>query len=658
VTNNDSQIGSTSIYTRRYVAIILVFLCLILFWYGYHHYSDFERHQNDVMMHSVQGAASELSSAITQQQTFVKFFAKQHINRIQYLTENPSDESKYEEFKKLVNTRFPNNFAFAIANNKGQPLPGGDNLLLNEMCRLNLKKFAYSGYHYDIVIHPHSNAHHYDIMTSWKIFDTANKLVKKGVFFISFKPVMISRILKHAEVHNHRLLLLKNDSSNLIEVSSSGSRTQLKNLNKKYSLNNNEINRIGYKNAVSGTSWDLVDLPNKNIFSEYRNDIIIQTIIILSGFIFTSFIFLRLARREEKIRLKSEKAFEHMKDRLEHALLFSKIGMWEYDLHNKTFTWSSRANEIFHQMSPRSFEKYIELIPHSEQDIVQKSFDHCIKTGLSHRIEHTINIDSEKQCWIEVTGNIQHEKNKSSTKMIGLIRDITTRKLAEENRIKYEIQQKNTLVREVHHRIKNNLQGVVGLLRQHSKYESIDNAMLDHAVSQLNSVSLVHGIQCDETNQNISVTQLINVICKATLEIMGIKIEPSILATPDILQNIDEKNAVPVALIVNELIFNAAKHTTDASNKNIHIEISSTTDTVIICVQNDDAVLPENFDFTNRSGLGTGLSLIKSLLPRQGAELTIQQIDAGVLATFTLTTPVLLNNENKTNEHSTKRKTA
>ncbi|MFV2061502.1 MAG: histidine kinase dimerization/phosphoacceptor domain -containing protein [Gammaproteobacteria bacterium] len=656
--NATIPIGSTSKYSRRYVAFILVFLSLILIWYGYHHYSDFERHQSDVMMHSVLGASSEITASISEHQRAVKIFAQQHFRQIQYLATNPDDEAKYDAFKKLINTRFPNSFAFTIADSKGIPLLGNFDLLVNEMCQLNIKQFSYSGYHYNIFIHPHPEVYHFDIITSWKIYNTASKQIQKGVFFISFKPVIIARILKHAEVHNHRLLLLKNDIPNLIEISSEGTRIQMKDLNGNFFLTTDQINRIGYKNPVSGTLWDLVDIPNENIFSEYRNDIIIQTIIILFGFIVISFVFLGLARREENIRLKSEKAFEKMKDRLEQALLFSKVGMWEYDLLSKKFIWSRRASEIFHQMAPDTFEDYIEFVPQAEHDSVRQSFEHCIKTGLSHRIEHKVNTDGQNQNWIEITGNIEHDKKKSSNKMIGLIRDITVRKLAEENRIKFEIQQKDTLVREVHHRIKNNLQGVVGLLRQHSKYESIDNVMLDHAVSQLNSVSLVHGIQCDDENQHISVSQLVSVICKATLEIMGINIEPDILSVSNTLYYINEKNAVPVALIVNELIFNAAKHTANVSDKNIHIEISSSNDTVVIKVQNDDAVLPEHFDFIKGKGLGTGLSLIKSLLPREGAELTIQQTKAGVLSTFTLTTPVLINDEDNTNENSTNRKIA
>jgi len=614
------------------------------------------------MMQSVQGASSEITAAVSERQRSVKVFAEQQQQLIQSLIDSPEDEHKFDELQLIIKNRFPDSFAFTIAKNNGEPLLGNYDLLVNELCQLNIKQFIANGYKYDIFIHPHPEEYHFDIMTAFNIHSNEADEIVSGVFFISFKPTIITRILKNAEIHNHKLILLKNDIDNLIEISSIGTRIDMPDLDGDFFLNEQQISRIGYKQGVPTTRWDLVDIPNDNIFSKYRDEIMLQTLFIMSGFIIISFVFLGLARREEKIRLQSESAFEQMKDRLEQALAFSNVGMWEYDIVSKKFSWSKRASEIFHQMVPASFHDYLDLVSETDREIVSQSFEHCLKTGLSHRIEHRIKTDGQNEHWIEITGNIEHDEKKCATKMIGLVRDITVRKLAEENRISFEIQQKNTLVREVHHRIKNNLQGVVGLLRQHSKYDAIDNTMLDHAVSQLNSVSLVHGIQCDDANQNISVAQLVSIICKATLDIMGIHIEPSIISTPDTLHFINEKNAVPVALIVNELIFNAAKHTSDVNDTNVHIGISSSYDTVIINVQNDGAVLPDGFDFETGKKLGTGLSLIKSLLPRQGAELSIQQIHIGVLSTFTLTNPVLLCDRkeegNNKNENINNRKIA
>jgi len=62
-----------------------------------------------------------------------------------------------------------------------------------------------------------------------------------------------------------------------------------------------------------------------------------------------------------------------------------------------------------------------------------------------------------------------------SVNVFGLIRDVTNRKVAEQNKIDFELKKKDVLLREVHHRIKNTLQGVMSLLQQHmNKKNSTD----------------------------------------------------------------------------------------------------------------------------------------------------------------------------------------
>lgn len=640
--------------------MILVFLLLILILHSYHHHADFKRHQVDVMQQSVQGASAEITAAIVERQRSIRVFVKQHKSLIQHLTKNPDDQTSYQELKNIISNRFPNSFSFTISNNKGEVLLANFDLSVNEICQKNILEFIENEFNYDVALHPNPKAYHFDIMTEWDNEQTTVSDLNdfsQAVFFISFKPTIIARILKNSQVHDHQLFLLKKDTINLIEISAQGTRIQIPNLNGEFFLSPEQISRIGFKKSVDETAWELVDIQDENILIDYRNERITQIIFIVLVFILISYIFLSIARREEHTRVQSENALSQMKDRLEQALSFSNVGMWQYDILTQEFTWSKRANNIFHQMQPKTFDDYLELISVTDQQSVRQSFEHCIDTGLRHRIEHKIEIDGQNEHWIEITGNIEPDNNNSNPKMIGLVRDITIRKLAEQNRISFEIQQKNTLVREVHHRIKNSLQGVVGLLQQHSKYESIDNVMLDHAVSQLNSVSLVHGIQCEHHTQKISISQLVDIICKATLDIMGVNIVPNIVSTPDTQHYINESNAVPVALIINELIFNAAKHTTKLSEKNIHIGVSSSEQYVIISIQNDNAKLPEDFDFDKAQGIGTGLSLIKSLLPRQGAKLSIQQINVGVLAIFKLSYPIIIN-DGHDNHDSNSQKTA
>jgi PAS domain S-box-containing protein len=73
--------------------------------------------------------------------------------------------------------------------------------------------------------------------------------------------------------------------------------------------------------------------------------------------------------------------------------------------------------------------------------------------------------------------------------------DITANKQAERERLEHEAKQRDALVREVHHRIKNNLQGVIGLMRQHISAHPETRAAMEAAIDQINTISVVHGLQ-------------------------------------------------------------------------------------------------------------------------------------------------------------------
>jgi two-component sensor histidine kinase len=99
-----------------------------------------------------------------------------------------------------------------------------------------------------------------------------------------------------------------------------------------------------------------------------------------------------------------------------------------------------------------------------------------------------------------------------------------------------------------------------------------------------------------------------------------------------------EQEAVPLALVVNELATNAIKHRAagspvtvrlDAVEGGIALEISSR------------GTLPEGFDFARLGPSPSGLGLVKALLPRRGARLDLAQREERVTARAEITRPAL-----------------
>jgi PAS domain S-box-containing protein len=227
--------------------------------------------------------------------------------------------------------------------------------------------------------------------------------------------------------------------------------------------------------------------------------------------------------------------------------------------------------------------------------------------------------------------------------LLGNFRDIT-----EHKQNKLDLQQaremihRNVLVREVHHRIKNTLQGVATLLEQQANESPEVGAALNKAIARVRSIAVVHGLQGEEIDSQVALCDMVRAIC---LDLQALTPLPLILELvphhmPVLLA---EAERVPIALIVNELLFNAVKHTgTEQADQAIHIQLQGSEHEMCFIIQSAHGQLPQDFDFVERRGLGTGLSLVKSLLPPTGAHLSIANVDGGVRTELRLTFPVLM----------------
>lgn len=214
--------------------------------------------------------------------------------------------------------------------------------------------------------------------------------------------------------------------------------------------------------------------------------------------------------------------------------------------------------------------------------------------------------------------------------------DITARKVAEENLALH----RDTLVREVHHRIKNNLQGVAGLLqRELGKFIELDPRLAD-AISQVNAIAIVHGLQAAHPDETIRLRDSVRHICTMVSELTQHPIQFQI-GHPFIPIQIDGDEAVSVALVLNELILNAVKHSPAACGTPVvMIDLDDTG--AWVRIRNGVAGAPD-FNIDTGEGLGTGLSLVRSLLPKEGAHLTYTLEPPGfIMASLGLTAPVVM----------------
>lgn len=221
-----------------------------------------------------------------------------------------------------------------------------------------------------------------------------------------------------------------------------------------------------------------------------------------------------------------------------------------------------------------------------------------------------------------------------------LVRDITERRQSEAERLIAMERQRDILVREVHHRIKNHLQGVIALMRNRIDTMPTLSGPLGEAISQIDTIAQVYGLQCRGENNRITVDGLVTIAVRSAGGANSVDLQSF---AEDPCAELDAKEIVPVALVINELITNAIKHSTAGA---VLITLSSSDGVVSVQIRNSPATLPDDSDFNAGTGLGTGLELVRGLLPPNGVSLVFSQCQDEVVVDFLLTRPVLLPRQN------------
>ncbi|MEJ2181141.1 MAG: ATP-binding protein, partial [Gammaproteobacteria bacterium] len=144
--------------------------------------------------------------------------------------------------------------------------------------------------------------YHFDIMVKVDV-----GLGEQSIFFVSFSPELITRILNNGELYSHKLSLIKNDSSRLVEITSKGARDMLSADN--YQLSDDLFKNIIFSRPVLHTSWNLVDIPVNDYISKHSREIWIKTFYMITLlFLFSGVMLFLVTRIVKKAQNKTEAA--------------------------------------------------------------------------------------------------------------------------------------------------------------------------------------------------------------------------------------------------------------------------------------------------------------------------------------------------------------
>ena len=186
---------------------------------------------------------------------------------------------------------------------------------------------------------------------------------------------------------------------------------------------------------------------------------------------------------------------------------------------------------------------------------------------------------------------------------------------------------RNTLMQEMHHRVKNNLQQVASLLRlqmRHSNYKSLEEALND-CLGRILAIAGVHDLLSREDLDHVGIRSIAETLVhhqQSSLMLPDRHIQFEVRGT-DVTLNMSQ--ATQLALVLNELIQNAMEHGFKVTqNGAIHINVEEKNEEVSVWVSNSGDPLPENFDPTQESNLG--LKIVDNLARALGGRFKMSDV--------------------------------
>ena len=267
----------------------------------------------------------------------------------------------------------------------------------------------------------------------------------------------------------------------------------------------------------------------------------------------------------------------------------------------------------------------LKIIPHEDMVL------HLDKISALLKGENIKPFDSR---FIDKNGNIRHvlvhlkevKKNGNISYILGIASDITDQKIAA-NEIESSLKEKNLLLQEIHHRVKNNMQIISSLLNLQTQYVDEKEAInvLMESQNRVKSMAMIHEklyLSNDLTNVNfVDYIQslVLNLFYSYNTEDTWIK---PILEIENVCLNME--TAVPCGLIISELVSNSLKYAFPNERKGeILVSLKSVDDKYELIIRDNGVGLPEEIDFNNLETLG--LLLVNNLTEQIDGELTIKR---------------------------------
>ncbi|HEY4344859.1 MAG TPA: histidine kinase dimerization/phosphoacceptor domain -containing protein [Parvibaculum sp.] len=313
---------------------------------------------------------------------------------------------------------------------------------------------------------------------------------------------------------------------------------------------------------------------------------------------------------------------EAMHERLMAALKASRCGTWHWDIPNDVVEWDEALSAVYgmpHKNAPRNSSEFFALIHPDDQERASKTLGDCVASGSEVDYEFRAVVGDTVR-WIYDRSSLIRDAAGNPKYMTGACLDVTERKKIEEER-KAALERQKLLLTELNHRIKNHLQMITAMLNLQAAQQSDAAAKADfeNAIRRIHTIADLHiRLYRDDWQGQVDMSTYLRGICanltEALVQKSRIKLECDVQM---LLLNVDQ--ALPLGLIVNELVTNAIKYAFDAGQPGrIVVRLRVRGDRISLAVLDNGGGFPKE---PGAVSLGIGTRLVQSLSRQIGGRL-------------------------------------
>jgi PAS domain S-box-containing protein len=286
----------------------------------------------------------------------------------------------------------------------------------------------------------------------------------------------------------------------------------------------------------------------------------------------------------------------------------SKDGVFITTQAGKIIECNQIACQIFDYDRSKLIGMYVkELIPDSNKIDLSKIFSNKTDYNLTY-----FEAEGKKHngTTFPLEANVKLINVENEAVFISCVRDVSRNKMTEEQ-IKESIEEREILIKEVHHRVKNNLQIISSLINLQTRYLSNQNSIiqLKETKNRVISMALIHEILYQsESVSRINFQKYINSLVKNLVNAYKVdtdRIEIEIRADDIYL---DLQKGIPCSLIMNELISNCFKYAfPDKKPGKIIISLKKQDEEYTLIIKDNGIGLPSDIDFETTKTVGLQL---------------------------------------------------